>query len=195
MEISQARTRQWWSVLDRYCLVPARPFAIASQVPRNDPQQADRSEGSDRVGRHQARGATVPEYADVPVEIVAELRSVCLALPETDEVPAWTGARWRIRRRTFAHVLTIDSAAGPVTVMTFRSSGGELEALLGSGHPFFKLGWGTDVVGMVLDDEADWDEVAELLTESYCILAPKKLVRLVDRPSVSGSRPEIGGST
>ena len=28
----------------------------------------------------------------------------------------------------------------------------------------------------------DWAEVAELLTESYCVLAPKKLVALVDRP-------------
>jgi hypothetical protein len=36
---------------------------------------------------------------------------------------------------------------------------------------------------MVLDDATDWDEVAELVTESYCIMAPKKLVALVDRPS------------
>jgi hypothetical protein len=35
----------------------------------------------------------------------------------------------------------------------------------------------------VLDDDVDWDEVAELLTESYCLLAPKKLVALVDRPT------------
>jgi hypothetical protein len=35
---------------------------------------------------------------------------------------------------------------------------------------------------MVLDDHTDWEEVAELMTESYCVLAPKKLVALVDRP-------------
>jgi hypothetical protein len=34
---------------------------------------------------------------------------------------------------------------------------------------------------MVLTDRTDWDEVAELLTESYCVLAPKKLVGLVRR--------------
>ena len=50
------------------------------------------------------------------------------------------------------------------------------------GHPFFGTRWRADEVGMVLDDDADWDEVAELLTESYCLLAPKKLVALVDRP-------------
>lgn len=35
---------------------------------------------------------------------------------------------------------------------------------------------------MVLDGQTDWDVVAELMTESYCVLAPKKLVALVDRP-------------
>jgi hypothetical protein len=28
----------------------------------------------------------------------------------------------------------------------------------------------------------DWTEVAELLTESYCVQAPQKLVRQVRRP-------------
>jgi hypothetical protein len=122
------------------------------------------------------------EYSDVPDEVIAQLRSVCLGLPETAEEQAWAGRRWVIRRRTFAHVLQVDSTEGSATVMTFRSSGDELEVLRRSGHPFFRPGWGTDVVGMVLDDGTDWDEVAELLTESYCILAPKKLVALVDRP-------------
>lgn len=31
-------------------------------------------------------------------------------------------------------------------------------------------------------DGVDWDEVAELVTESYCALAPARLARLVDRP-------------
>jgi hypothetical protein len=35
---------------------------------------------------------------------------------------------------------------------------------------------------MVLDAGADWDEVAELITESYRVLAPKRLVELVDDP-------------
>jgi len=39
------------------------------------------------------------------------------------------------------------------------------------------------VVGVVVGTDVDWDEVAELVTESYCIHAPKKLVALVDRPT------------
>jgi predicted DNA-binding protein (MmcQ/YjbR family) len=125
---------------------------------------------------------TTPEYSDVPPEVVAALREVCMALPETGEQQAWAGMRWTIRKRTFAHVLAVDSPEGSVNVMTFRSSGDELDALRSAGHPFFRPGWGTNVVGMVIDDDVDWQEVAELLTESYCLLAPKKLVALVDRP-------------
>jgi YjbR len=133
-------------------------------------------------------------HADVPAEVIAELRSVCLALPEAYEEPAWVGKRWRIRTQTFAHVLTIDAGwppayaraaetDGPVAVLTFESSGPELAALSAAGHPFFKPRWRPTVVGMVLGADVDWGEVAELVTESFCVLAPKKLVALVDRPT------------
>jgi hypothetical protein len=68
---------------------------------------------------------------------------------------------------------------GPITVVTFRSSGGELAALSSSGRPFFKPLWPANMVGMTLDADTDWAEVAELLTESYRVLAPKKLAGLV----------------
>jgi hypothetical protein len=128
-----------------------------------------------------ALGAT--EYADVPVEVVAKLRSVCLGLPETIEKQVWAGTQWRIRNRMFAHVLSVDFPDGPVTVMTFRSSGPELDALRGAGHPFFRPAWGSGLVGMVLDAGATFDEVSELVIESYCTLAPTKLVARVDRPT------------
>lgn len=121
----------------------------------------------------------MPEYPDAPEAVVAELRAVCSALPDAYEEQAWAGTRWLIRKRTFAHVLTVESPKGPVTIVTFRSSGPELEVLKRSGHPFFSPGWGTNVVGMVLDDRTDWSEVGELLTDSYCVLAPKKLAALV----------------
>jgi hypothetical protein len=135
----------------------------------------------------------VPEYADVPEEILGRLRSVCLALPDAYEERAWVGTRWRVRKKTFAHVLAIESdwppayaraaaAGGPVTVMTFRSSGPELDALHNAGHPFFRPQWGTNVVGVMLAGPIDWAEITELITESYCVQAPKKLVELINRP-------------
>ena len=38
------------------------------------------------------------------------------------------------------------------------------------------------MVGLVLTPELDWGELEELLTESYCLLAPLTLARLVHRP-------------
>jgi hypothetical protein len=83
------------------------------------------------------------------------------------------------------HQAAFARAAGvatPAIVLTFRSSGDELDVLRHAGHPYFYAGWGRDAVGIVLEDDTDWTEVAELLTESYCVLAPKKLVALVARP-------------
>ncbi len=133
------------------------------------------------------------DYADPPETLVAKLRPICLALPEAYEEKAWAGTRWMVRKKTFAHVLAVDRESPPVlakaheltgaaNVVTFRSEGPELEMLRHAGHPYFYAGWGRDVVGLVLDDDTDWDEVTELLTESYCVMAPQKLVALLDRP-------------
>jgi predicted DNA-binding protein (MmcQ/YjbR family) len=134
------------------------------------------------------------EHAAVPTGIVAALRRVCLGLPEAHEEAAWTGTRWRVRGRTFAHVLVVAGGwppayaraagtDGPATVLTFRSAGPELEALRHGGPPFFAPRWRADEVGLVLDDGVGWAEVAELLTESYCLLAPRRLADQVARPS------------
>jgi hypothetical protein len=119
-----------------------------------------------------------PVPFDVPADIVDALRAICLGLPGAVEEQAWIGTRWRVRQRTFAHVVTIDDGwppayvraagtDGPAVVLTFESSGDELEALTRVGHPFFKPPWRATVVGMLLDGETDWAEVSELLRESH----------------------------
>ena len=122
---------------------------------------------------------------DVPDDVEIRLRTMCLELPDAYEERAWVGTRWMVRRRTFAHLLgleVVDDAA-PFVVLAFRSAGQELEVLRHAAHPFLFLGWGRDAIGIVLDDDTDWDEVRELVTESFCVMAPKKLTALVDRPT------------
>lgn len=132
------------------------------------------------------------EHADVAPDVVGRLGKICLALPEAIEEDAWVGTRWRIRNSTFAHVVAIDhgrpvayaAAAGtdgPATVLTFRSADDELHALGAIGAPFFKPVWFRDIVGIVLDGDTDWVEVAELVTESYRHLAPKGLAARLRR--------------
>lgn len=121
------------------------------------------------------------DWGQVPNDVEERLRKICLALPEAREQQAWNGRRWLIRQRTFAHVFALDRGAGEIVMMQFRSDPPELDALIHSGHPFFRAGWGQNVMGMVFDAETDWDEVAELVADSYLTQAPKKLRELVDR--------------
>ena len=71
-----------------------------------------------------------------------------------------------------------------ITALQFRSPAEEREALIASGHPFFRPGWGTNTLGLRLTDETDWEEVEELMIESYCIFAPKKLIAKIGRPDL-----------
>jgi hypothetical protein len=118
----------------------------------------------------------VTEYLDVPAEIVQRVRVACAHLPEAYEEQAFTGVRWKVRDSTLAHVVSRQSPQGPVTYVTLHAAGEELEALPAMGHPFY-AGWGAGLVALVLhgDSTTDWTEVKELLTESYRLVAPKKL--------------------
>lgn len=132
--------------------------------------------------------------AVVPPALLSRVRQICLALPGSSEEAAWIGVRWRVRGRTFAHLISVDDAGssvlrrmpdlrGEVSVVTFHVPADEVEALRRAGPPFHHAGWGHHVMALQLDDGTDWSEVAELLVESFCLLAPQKLVALVDRPS------------
>ena len=98
-----------------------------------------------------------------PPRIVRRLAATALALPEAYEEDAWTGVRWRIRAKTFAHVMVrqegyessfrdITGITAPTTVLTFHSSGDELLALVNAPLPFYKPPWSGTIVGMVIDD-------------------------------------------
>jgi len=61
----------------------------------------------------------------------------------------------------------------------------ERDALLSQGDPFYfppyvgGKGW----VGINLEDgRTDWEEVAELIATSYCLIAPKRLAAQVTAP-------------
>ncbi len=124
-------------------------------------------------------------------DVVRRLRALAAPLPEAYEEDAWTGVRWRVRKRTFAHVMVaqegyesayfdITGVREPTTVLTFRSTGDELLALTHAGPPFYQPPWSPTIVGVVLDDDTDWVEIGELLVESYRFCSPLKLRRLID---------------
>lgn len=132
------------------------------------------------------------ERPDVADHVVDALRTICLALPEATEEEAWVGTRWVIRKKNFAHVLAIAEgwppayaravgSDGPLVVLTFRTPEPEFYEAGRARHPFFFPGWFPDLVGLVLDGSVDWDEIGELITDSYCVLAPRRLAEQVSR--------------
>ena len=83
-------------------------------------------------------------------------------------------------------VATEDSTGKPVPLLVLRADPDDREALLSIGHPFFAPRAGRDRVGVLLTGDPDWEEIRELVTDSYRVLAPKKLTALLDPPA--GSR-------
>ena len=133
-----------------------------------------------------------PDRIEPDAEVVTRVGTTALALPEAYEEDAWTGVRWRVRAKTFAHVMVaqpgfessfrdLTGIADPTTILTFRATGDELFALVHAGMPFYKPPWSTTIVGMVIDEDTAWTEVADLVTESYRFCAPQKLARLLDQ--------------
>ena len=126
--------------------------------------------------------------AEVPADILERVRALCLALPEVTVRVDYSLTRARstaqsfdIRRRSFCLLIAVKDPAGKsVPLLVLRAVPEEREAMLSRGHPFFASRAGRDRIGVLLSDDTDWEEIRELVTESYRILAPKKLSALLD---------------
>lgn len=114
------------------------------------------------------------------VDAPTRIREICLSLPEATEKPfgGHTAPSFRVRDKLF--VMTGEDGLS----MTFKAGPGVQEALVAeSPERFFvpryvgSKGW----VGARLDVDHDWDELAELIEDSYRLIAPKRLVNLLDR--------------
>ena len=106
------------------------------------------------------------------------LRAICLALPEAVEKEAWGDPTFRVRDKIFAMEKRGD---GRVSVWC-KAPPGSQEVLVGADPDRFFVppyvgakGW----VGIRLDDGPDWDEVAEIITRSFRLVAPRRLAALV----------------
>jgi predicted DNA-binding protein (MmcQ/YjbR family) len=120
------------------------------------------------------------EASETPMDVdpFARLQAFCLSLPEAAEQETWDTPTFRVRNKIFAMAQRGD---GRLSVWC-KARPGVQEMLIGadSGR-FFKppyvgpKGW----IGIRLDDDADWDEVDDLIEESYRMTAPKRLSALL----------------
>jgi YjbR len=126
---------------------------------------------------------------EVPEDIEGRIRTICLALPEVAVRVDYSLTRTRstaqsfdIRRKSFCLLVAMESSTGKSRpLLVLRADPDERGALLSIGHPFFlPRRAGRDRVGVWLTSDTGWDEIRELVTESYRILAPEKLTALLD---------------
>jgi predicted DNA-binding protein (MmcQ/YjbR family) len=104
------------------------------------------------------------------------LRTICLALPGATEKEAWGDPTFRVRDKIFAMMKFGD---GRVSLWCKAAAG--LQGILVDADPerFFvppyvgHKGW----VGMRLDIEIDWSEVADLVKDSYLMTAAPRRSR------------------
>ena len=122
------------------------------------------------------------------------LTAICLALPEATCQDLGQHAAFLVRKKIFAYYLNNHHGDGIVGV-TCKVAPGDNQVLVKAQPERFSLpaylasrGW----VALRLDvDDVDWDEVAELMADSYRRIAPKRLaaqVKLMEDMAVPAPR-------
>jgi predicted DNA-binding protein (MmcQ/YjbR family) len=113
--------------------------------------------------------------------VLERLRQICLALPESIETGGVGNPSFKVRAKIFAMRHHVDERAS----LWCKAPSGAQEVLVHAHSDRFFVppyvghhGW----VGIWLDDMLDWDELADLIRESYTMTAPKRLRALLHEP-------------
>ena len=111
--------------------------------------------------------------------ILARVRKICLALPETSERPSHGAPTFFIRGKR-AFVTYHDNHHGDGRLAIWCAAPPEIQRMLVASQPdrYFvpayvgHLGW----LGVRLDRDLGWSEIAGLIEDAYLTVAPKKLI-------------------
>jgi hypothetical protein len=121
---------------------------------------------------------TIDAMADDPLD---RLRALCLALPETTERLSHGEPTWFVGGKK-VFVMFADHHHDDRLAFWCAAPPGVQEELVESDpRRFFRppyvghRGW----LGVYLDVRPDWEEIAELVTDGYRKIAPKRLIALL----------------
>jgi hypothetical protein len=123
----------------------------------------------------------MPKPAPKEDRRLTRFTQICLALPESSREMMGRHAGFKVRKKIFAYFLDDHHGDGIVGI-TCKVLPGDNAALIAANPAKFYMpayvgprGW----VGLRLDaGEIDWEEVEELVTHSYRLIAPKSLAAL-----------------
>ncbi len=121
--------------------------------------------------------------------ILARIRKSCLALPETSERLSHGSPTFFVRRKR-AFVMYLDNHHNDGRLALWCAATPEIQQLLVGavpGHYFVPpyvghLGW----LGVRLDRDLGWDEIAGHIEDAYLTVAPKALIETAQRARVPG---------
>jgi hypothetical protein len=118
-----------------------------------------------------------------PKQALAKVRPICLALPETTERLSHGSPTWFVRdKKTFVMYLNDHHGDGRLALWVAAPPGVQEELVDLEPDRFFRppyvghRGW----LGVRLDRDVDWDEIAGIVEDAYRQVAPKTLVKLLD---------------
>ncbi len=123
-------------------------------------------------------------YTERDVErVLGHVRAICLGMPEVTERLSHGSPAWFVRgKKTIAMFVDDHHGDGNLGIWCAAPPGAQAELVEQEPARFFvppyvgHRGW----LGVRLDVDPDWDEVAGILTEAYRMVAPKRLVAELD---------------
>lgn len=134
-------------------------------------------------------GPTLPYAPDDVAEATRRLRELCANLPEVTERLSHGSVTFFVRgKRTLAYLTDDHHGDGRLALIYPAPPGAQDELVRAESERFFRppyvghRGW----LGLRLDMDPDWAEVADLLDEAYRLVAPKTLVRELDASRDAG---------
>lgn len=116
--------------------------------------------------------------------LLAQVRALALALPEADEKVSHGRPAFFTKKVfcIYGGALKVDGewVQHPNSVLV-QVTEDEQHALLQDPRVFVPAYWGpSGWIGVDLDDATDWDEVAELLEDSFRLTAPTRAITALD---------------
>lgn len=118
-----------------------------------------------------------------PADALQQVRRVCLALPEATERLSHGSPTFFVRDKK-VFVMFLDDHHGDGRLALWYAAPPGVQATLVEQEPrrFFVPPYvgGRGWLGLRLDIDVDWDEVAGVVEDAYRVVAPKRLVAQLD---------------
>lgn len=120
------------------------------------------------------------------VDLLAKVREICMSFPEVTERLSHGSPTWFVRdKSTFVSLMEDGHHYNHFPHLWCAAPPG-VQGELVEAEPdrFFKPPYvgGRGWLGVRLDVDIDWDEMAQILEDAYRVIAPKKLIAELDTP-------------